>query len=76
MNFTYSDIAKMIDHSLLNPALTREELADGCRLARDYDVASVCILPYAVPLCAELLEGGAVRVRLPSASPTADTRPP
>ncbi len=62
MDFTYTDIAKMIDHSLLNPALTREELADGCRLARDYDVASVCILPYGAPLCAELLEGSAVRV--------------
>lgn len=59
-DYTYSAIAKMIDHSLLNPALTATELEDGCRLARSYDVASVCILPYAVPRCAELLAGSTV----------------
>jgi deoxyribose-phosphate aldolase len=40
------DIAKMIDHSLLNPSLMDAELEDGCRLARRYDVASACIKPY------------------------------
>ena len=33
MNYAYSDIAKMIDHSLLNPSLTDEQMEDGCRLA-------------------------------------------
>ena len=47
----------MIDHSLLNPALTAEELEDGCRLALRYNVASVCILPYYAARCAELLAG-------------------
>ena len=37
-DFTYSQIAKMIDHSLLQPTLTYRELEDGCRLAREYDV--------------------------------------
>jgi len=60
MDYTYRDIAKMIDHSLLNPALTEEELERGCRLAREYDVASVCILPYALRRCVELLEGSDV----------------
>ena len=57
MDYGYRDIAKMIDHSLLQPALSREELERGCRLAREYDVASVCILPYAVPLGAEVWPG-------------------
>jgi deoxyribose-phosphate aldolase len=60
MDFTYSDIAKMIDHSLLNPVLTDEELETGCGLARDYDVASVCIKPYYLKRCAELLAGSTV----------------
>jgi deoxyribose-phosphate aldolase len=55
--FDYPSIAKMIDHSLLNPALTTRELEDGCALAIRYNVASVCILPYALARCAELLAG-------------------
>lgn len=61
MDNSYRDVAKMIDHSLLNPVLTAEELDRGCRLAREYDVASVCILPYALRRCAELLKGSAVK---------------
>lgn len=61
MNFTYLDIAKMIDHSLLNPTLTQDELEAGCWLARKYDVASVCILPYALPGCAAALLGSDVK---------------
>jgi len=51
----------MIDHSLLNPALTVAELDASCRTARQYDVASVCILPYYVGRCAELLHGSDVQ---------------
>ena len=40
--------------------LTAEELEAGCRLAREYDVASVCILPYYLKRCAELLAGSTV----------------
>ena len=61
MNFNYSDIAKMIDHSLLNPTLTAADLDAGCKLALAYDVASVCILPYALKGCAELLRGSTVK---------------
>ena len=61
MDWTLKDVAKMIDHSLLNPALTRAELEEGCRLARSYDVASVCILPHALKRCAELLKGSTVK---------------
>ncbi len=61
MDYTYSDIAKMIDHSLLNPALTVDELEQGIRLALEYDVASVCIMPFYLKRCAELLAGTGVR---------------
>ena len=54
-------IAKMIDHSLLNPGLTAAELEAGCELARRYDVASVCIMPYYLARCAELLAGSTVQ---------------
>ena len=62
MELTYPLIAKRIDHSLLPPTLTDEELAAGCRLAAAYQVASVCIKPYAVALAAELLAGTSVAV--------------
>ncbi len=61
MSVTYRDIAKMIDHSLLNPTLTVPELEEGCRLALAYDVASVCIMPYYLRRCAVLLAGSDVR---------------
>jgi deoxyribose-phosphate aldolase len=59
-SWTYEDIAKMIDHSLLNPSLTTQELEDGCALALRYNVASVCIMPYALRRCADLLAGSTV----------------
>lgn len=61
MSLSYLDLSKMIDHSLLNPSLKATDLEAGCRLARAYDVASVCILPYALPRCAELLRGSTVK---------------
>jgi deoxyribose-phosphate aldolase len=62
MKYTYEELAGMIDHSLLHPALTDVELEAGCRLAARYGVASVCIKPYAVRRAAELLRGTGVRV--------------
>ncbi|MCB9155330.1 MAG: deoxyribose-phosphate aldolase [Caldilineae bacterium] len=52
----------MIDHSLLHPTMTDRELVDGCRLAREYNVASVCIKPYAVTLACRELAGSDVAV--------------
>ena len=60
MDCTPRDIAKMIDHSLLRPTLSVDELEQGIRLARQYDVASVCIMPYYLKRCAELLAGSTV----------------
>jgi deoxyribose-phosphate aldolase len=61
-DFTYAQIAGMIDHSLLQPVLTDTDLDNGCLLARKYDVASVCIKPYAVKLAVDLLKGSRVAV--------------
>ena len=54
----YSDIAKTIDHSLLQPFLTEQEMRAGCELARLYDVASVCIKPAFVGLAKSILSMG------------------
>lgn len=59
---TYEYIAKRIDHSLLGPTLSEAELAGGCRLAARYQVASVCIKPFAVAMAADLLHGSGVFV--------------
>ncbi|HUQ71805.1 MAG TPA: deoxyribose-phosphate aldolase [Planctomycetaceae bacterium] len=61
MSATYADYAKMIDHSLLQPTMTAADLDAGCRLAVAYDVASVCIMPYALSRCVELLAGSTVQ---------------
>lgn len=57
-----AEVARMLDHSLLNPRLTDEELRAGCEWARGAGVASVCIKPYAVKLAAEILGGSSVAV--------------
>src|SRR5690348_16370374 len=62
MKYSYSELAKMIDHSLLHPTLTDQELEQGCKLAIDYDVASVCIKPYFVKRAEELLAGTDVKL--------------
>ena len=61
MTGSYHDYSKMIDHSLLMPTMTTTQLEEGCRLAVAYDVASVCIMPYYLKRCAELLAGSTVQ---------------
>jgi deoxyribose-phosphate aldolase len=60
-NYTYGQIAKMIDYALLNPTLTDVEMEEGCRLATKYDIAAVCVKPYFLRRCVELLEGTTVK---------------
>ncbi len=60
MNYTYEDMAKMIDHSLLNPTLPVDDLERGIQVALQYDVASVCIMPFYLKRCAEALRGSRV----------------
>jgi deoxyribose-phosphate aldolase len=56
------DLAKMIDHSILHPTLTDDDLIKQCEIARKYNVASVCVKPYAVKHATELLKGSDVKV--------------
>ena len=61
MDYTYEDIAKMIDHSLLNPTMDESQMEAGISLAISYDVASVCIMPYFLGRCAERLADTTVK---------------
>lgn len=61
MTFTYEEISRMIDHSLLKPSMTFEDFEIGCRLAVAYQAASVCIQPHYLKRCAQILNGSGVR---------------
>jgi len=56
------DLARMIDHTLLKPDATQDQIAQLCFEARKYGFASVCVNPTWVELCAKLLEGSPVKV--------------
>ncbi len=62
MSNKVKEYAKMIDHSILHPTLTDEDLRRECEVAKKYDVASVCVKPYAVKQAVELLKGTDVEV--------------
>jgi len=78
MDCTCNDIAKMIDHSLLRPELTEENVRTGCEVARKYDVATVCCRPCDVAMVKELLKGSDVKtttvVGFPHGSNTTETK--
>ncbi len=57
-----TELAKMIDHSLLHPTMTDEDLKTGCVLASAYNTASVCIKPYAIKDARQWLNGSEVLV--------------
>ncbi len=59
---TYEELAKVIDHSLLKPEMSEEEVIAGCEIAKKYHVASVCVKPADVPLCVRTLQGTDVAV--------------
>ncbi|MFL5755019.1 MAG: deoxyribose-phosphate aldolase [Chloroflexota bacterium] len=61
-DLTYEQVAKTIDHSLLRPELTLDDVRDGCALAARYDVASACVRAADVVLAAEMLAGTGVAV--------------
>jgi deoxyribose-phosphate aldolase len=51
-----TELAKMIDHSILHPTMTDEVLERECEVAKRYNVASVCVKPYMVKSAVELLK--------------------
>src|SRR5215472_15194255 len=59
---SYEQVAKTIDHSLLRPELTVDEVVAGCQLALVYHVASVCVKPADIPFAVSILAGTDVKV--------------
>lgn len=59
---TLQQLAKVIDHSLLRPELTEEDVLSGCRLAAEYHVATVCVKPCHVQLAKDALQDSDVLV--------------
>lgn len=57
-----TELAKMIDHSLLHPTLTDVDVQAGCELARDYGVATACVKPYSINQALVVLAGSGVKV--------------
>lgn len=57
---TVEELAKMIDHSILHPTMTDEDLKRECEVAKKYHVASVCVKPYAVKQAIQHLKGSDV----------------
>ncbi|MDD4060954.1 MAG: hypothetical protein PHW08_09695, partial [Kiritimatiellae bacterium] len=58
---TFAEIAGMIDHTVLAPTSRREVFVEACRFAVSNRCASVCICPFFVRDCAELLRGSGVK---------------
>ena len=59
---TLAEIAQVLDHSLLRPELTLDGLREGCALAREYAVVSVCVRPSDLPVAGAALAGSQVRL--------------
>ncbi len=54
-------VARVIDHTVLKPEATEEDIRRVCAEAREYSFAAVCVNPYWVPLAASLLQGSVVK---------------
>ena len=62
MNMRRRQLAKMIDHTLLDPSASRERVETLCQEAKRYEVYSVCVNPTWVPFTVDLLRGSDVKV--------------
>src|ERR1700674_5531896 len=75
---TAAEIAKLVDHTLLRPDATRQDVEALCREALDFEFANVCINPTWVTLAARLLRGSGVGVcavvGFPLGATTADVK--
>jgi deoxyribose-phosphate aldolase len=70
---TYEALAKMIDHSLVRPELTDDQVVEGCALAKRYQVATVSVRPCDVDQAVRLLDGSGVTVGSISGFPHGST---
>ncbi|MDR7857174.1 deoxyribose-phosphate aldolase [Tissierella sp.] len=57
-----TNILKMIDHTVLKPETTREMIKQLCNEAIEYNFAAVCVNPYHVSYCKEILNGSDIKV--------------
>lgn len=57
MNATYDQLAGMIDHAVLKPDQTQDDVRLGCEMSKAYGVASACVMSSAVPLAAQIFQG-------------------
>ncbi|CAF5182488.1 unnamed protein product [Rotaria magnacalcarata] len=62
MSVTYTQLAKMIDHSLLHPTMTDSEILAGLKIAKKYNVATACVKPYSIPMAKKILAGSDVLI--------------
>ena len=60
--YTYEEIAGMIDHALLHPTLPEKELVKGCHIAHLYSTATVCVKPCDVERASQLLADSSTEV--------------
>jgi deoxyribose-phosphate aldolase len=62
MDYSVKDIAQMIDHSLLHPTMTDEEVKKGCEIAKEYGMATACVKPLHADLAYSVLKGSGTQV--------------
>ena len=62
LNISLSDLASMIDHSLLHPTMTDDDVAAGLQISKKYSVATACVKPYHIPFAKKILEGSSVLI--------------
>ncbi|MFA5204088.1 MAG: deoxyribose-phosphate aldolase [Lentisphaeria bacterium] len=64
MMWTREKVAATIDHAVLKPSMTDEDILQGCRLGKKYQVASVCVRPSDVAAASRELAGSGVKVSM------------
>jgi deoxyribose-phosphate aldolase len=74
-NLTEEKLAKAIDHSLVAPLITHDDVIKGCEIARKYNVNSVAVKAYDIPLAVKLLKGTDVKVGTVVGFPHGSTTP-
>ncbi|KAH7389019.1 hypothetical protein BKA64DRAFT_127742 [Cadophora sp. MPI-SDFR-AT-0126] len=57
LEVSFPDLAQMIDHSLLHPTMTDDEVLAGLEICKKYNVKTACIKPYHIPFARKALEG-------------------
>jgi deoxyribose-phosphate aldolase len=75
VDFDNLDIAEYIDHALLNPSATLEQVEQCCRQAEEYNFATVCVYPTAVRQAREILQGKKVKIGTVIGFPTGANTP-